>query len=107
MLHNIFRYKRVYNKRSEQWSAVPIKVAKEYKYITSLMEAIVSSRIANKPRSRILPLDHPKRIAPNLAKTPAPSTAQLVIVHKSRIKQVSLFTGSMYIHILIAPLCSV
>jgi hypothetical protein len=70
---------------------VKVKEPKQYLYIDTIQENIFERRIAAESsmmkKRKVLAADDPRRIAPNLASKPAPSTSQLVAQHKSRLSQ--------------------
>ena len=78
----------MYSKKSCNWYAVPMKVAKGYTYIGEIQSDIVKRRMADKePIGRhreMLPGD-PRRIKKTLAPSTPPPTAELVRRHRSRI----------------------
>ena len=84
------RYRKVYNKRTDNWYPVAVKEPKSYCYIPVLMVDIMKRRQVTEQSSLVHPWpldeDHPKRIAPNIAKTVGPPTHVLVEQHKSRME---------------------
>ncbi len=86
----IIRYRRVYNKRTQNWFVVAIKTPKRYIYIKDLQKDVLTRRqVADDGFMHAklqLPQSHPKRIQPHLGKTLAPPTADLIQKHQSRLK---------------------
>ena len=85
----IYRYRAQYNKKTRQWTAVPILKPKTYEYIPELMELICA-----KSRNVQGPIDQPlgfaptdqRNIAPSRFATPRPDMRELLKSHKFRFK---------------------
>lgn len=93
MLHVIFSYRKVFNKRSKQWMPVPEKEPKEYSYIVRLQTDIITACLSDeKPVARKRPLEpnDPRSIAPTIASVPAPPMKDLVEQHRTRFRDKKL-----------------
>lgn len=89
-----FRYHKTYSKRTNSWSAEPIKEPKAYAYLDALLGSIMEERIADKglmQRGRALALGDPRRMVLYTAKVPAPPKEDLIrdTVDKSRFNKIS------------------
>ena len=81
-----FRYHQTCNKRSGQWSVVPVKSAKVYGYTTELKANMVKLCLDDKKpihRHRTMTASDPRRISSTIAPVAPPSTKQLVPTQKS------------------------
>ena len=80
----------MYNKKSANWYAVPMKVAKDYGYITEIQTEIMRRRMVDREsilrRREMLPGD-PRRISRTLAPISPPPTAELVKRHHTRMSK--------------------
>ena len=86
----------MYNKKSGNWYAVPMKVVKTYSYIQELQASIVRRRMKDREsvlrRQEMMPED-PRRIKRTLALTTPPPTAELVRRHRTRLVMRDLDVG--------------
>ena len=80
----------MYNKKSANWYAVPMKIAKDYCYMTEIQTEIMRRRMADRQsilrRREMLPND-PRRISRTLAPSSPPATAELVRRHHTRMSK--------------------
>ena len=80
----------MYNKKSANWYAVPMKIAKDYGYITEIQTEIMRRRMVDREsilrRREMLPGD-PRRISRTLAPISPPPTAELVKRHHTRMSK--------------------
>ena len=69
----------MYNKKSANWYAVPMKIAKEYSYVTEIQTEIMRWRMVDRQsilrRLEMLPGD-PRRISRTLAPSSPPPQQQ-------------------------------
>ena len=82
-----YRYARKYSKRNKNWTVVPVKEPKKYKYIAELMKnALDALRNHKGPIPRVFPLedDDPRKIKRTIAELSPPPTKDLVERKKSR-----------------------
>lgn len=80
-------YRKVYNKRSKQWTVSAEREPKTYWYVSDLQKHIVNSCINDrepKTRPRGFEMDDPRKIAPTIAAVPAPPLSELIENHRSR-----------------------
>ena len=84
-----FRYQRLFNKKSQRYTAFALKVPKEFPHIPELMEKVVRRRVLDRigmKRKMVLEDDDPRRIARTLAPAPPP-TSVIVKEKKSRLSK--------------------
>lgn len=84
-----FRYQRLYSKRNNTWSAVPVKESKEYKYMQDLFTRMIQKCKLYRGRlSDPYPLEteNPKHIKKTIAAVSPLPTRELVAAKKSRFK---------------------
>ena len=80
---------RKYNQRTKEWNSKVVKVKKKYKYIPLLMGKVLRARSEDVDvvtRQVSLNESDPALLAPTIAATPAPSSKELFIARKSRLK---------------------
>jgi hypothetical protein len=83
------RYRKVYSKRNNTWSAVPVRAVKKFPYRVDLFIDMIQRRL-NRRESIALPMemeeDDPRRIAPNISAVPSPPMGELVALKQSRFE---------------------
>ncbi|KAK3082962.1 hypothetical protein FSP39_010109 [Pinctada imbricata] len=80
-------YHRTFNKKSERWSAVEVKVKKTYAYIKNLLHNIFCMRLRDRVgmnRRMELAPDDPRRLSSHLASVEPKPTSELVTEKLSR-----------------------
>jgi hypothetical protein len=86
-LCTVYRYRKVYNKRTKTWNVIAERVPKDYNYIGGLQEKVVQACIDDQQhisRKRGLKADDPRKICSTIAAMPAPPTSELVARHRTR-----------------------
>ena len=76
-------YSRRWSKRAKRWKVVVIKEKKKYSYLP-IMCAGVLKLLGTGSAAPTVYEDHPRNIAPTIARIPAPPTSTLVHEHVSR-----------------------
>jgi hypothetical protein len=74
-------------KKTERWSASPVRTEKRYMYMTELLKKIVTLRLEDRvgmAQKMILEPDDPRRISAVLAPVPPPTTREIVAEQRSR-----------------------
>ena len=78
----------MYNKKSANWYAVPMKIPKDYGYVSEMQTEIMRRRMVDRQsvlrRREMLPGD-PRRISRTLAPSSPPATSELVKRHHTRM----------------------
>ena len=76
-----FRYRRQCNKRTGEWTAVPLKEDKKYSYIPQLQLEIIIAKVEDRQtmsRKRPRTSDDPRELRPNISKMLPPPTAEII-----------------------------
>lgn len=86
----VYRFVKTFSKKSERWTLAKRKTHKTYHHIKQVQIDIATACIEDEEsytRTSALSKTDPRRIRPNLAPIPAPSTSELIKRHRSRFAQ--------------------
>lgn len=82
-------YRRSWSKSAGDWTVVPVKADKDYKYISNLQKDVIYARLEDhrpmKRKREVAPED-PKKIAKTIAPIPPPPTSELAEKKITRFK---------------------
>lgn len=88
-LFSSHRYQRHYSKRNNTWSAVPVKVKKDYSYINDMLRKMIKEMVDFKgplPRNVEMDTHDPRRLKRSIAISSPPPTRELAASKKSRFQ---------------------
>lgn len=84
----LYRFHRLFNKKSARWTVTPVKVPKTFSYMDGMIEQVLEKRrkdnIGMQKRS-VREEKDPRDISANISSVPPLPTAQLVLEKKSRL----------------------